>query len=100
MTHDREITALTATRRMSHGAQLARAARLFPRKVAFQCGDDQRTYAELDERVTRLARALAARGVARGDRVAVFMQNSLELVEAYPYQASVAYHPLPDYASH
>ncbi|MER2091157.1 MAG: long-chain-fatty-acid--CoA ligase [Saccharopolyspora rectivirgula] len=83
MTHDREITALTATRRMSHGAQLARAARLFPRKVAFQCGDDQRTYAELDERVTRLARALAARGVARGDRVAVFMQNSLELVEAY-----------------
>lgn len=77
------IDTLAATRRMSHGEQLGRAARLYPGKVAFQYGNDRRTYAEMDERVTRLARALAGRGVAHGDRVAVFMYNRLELVEAY-----------------
>jgi fatty-acyl-CoA synthase len=74
---------LAAARRMSHGEQLARAARLYPSKIAFQYGDERRTYAEMDERVTRLARALAARGVERGDRAAVFMYNRLELIEGY-----------------
>lgn len=83
MTDDPAGGALAAARRMSHGEQLARAARLFPDNVAFQHGDERRTYAEVDERVTRLAAALAARGVDRGDRVAVFMHNRLEMVEAY-----------------
>lgn len=72
-----------AGRRMSHGEQLARAARNHPDRIAFQFEGTARSYAETDERVTRLARALAARGVARGDRVAVFMRNRLEVVESY-----------------
>ena len=76
-------TALAAARRMSHGEQLARWARLSPDAVAFQFEGERRDYAALDERVTRLARALADRGVGRGDRVAVLMQNGLEPVEAY-----------------
>jgi len=83
MSNERDVAGLTAARRMSHGEQLARAARLYPDKVAFQFEDQRRTYTEFDARVTRLARALAGRGVGYGDRVAVYMQNRLELVEAY-----------------
>ena len=41
------------------------------------------TYGELDQRVSRLAGALAARGVQAGDRVAVLGLNSIELVESW-----------------
>lgn len=78
-----DTAALFAGRRMSHGAQLARAARAHPDRIAFQFEGTTRSYAETDERVNRLARALAARGIGRGDRVAVFMRNRLEVVESY-----------------
>jgi fatty-acyl-CoA synthase len=73
--------ALDAARRMSHGEQLARIARKYPERVAFVCGGDARTFREVDARVNRLARGLAARGVGLGDRVAVLMANSIEMVE-------------------
>ncbi len=72
---------LDAARRMSHGEQLARVARKHPDRVALICRDVTRTYRQLDARVTSLARALQARGLGRGDRLAVFMGNSLEMVE-------------------
>jgi len=78
-----ESRALVAARSMSHGQQLARSARKFPDKVALKFEGETRTFAELDARVSRLAHALAARGVARGDRVAVLMTNRLEVVESY-----------------
>jgi fatty-acyl-CoA synthase len=74
--------ALDAARRMSHGEQLARIARKYPDRVAFVCGEDSRTFREVDSRVNRLARGLGARGVGQGDRVAVLMGNSIEMVEA------------------
>jgi fatty-acyl-CoA synthase len=74
--------ALDAARRMSHGEQLARIARKYRDRVAFVCGEDSRTFREVDSRVTRLARGLGARGVGQGDRVAVLMGNSIEMVEA------------------
>src|SRR5580658_9577111 len=77
------MAALTSARRMALGEQLARAARKSPGHVAFRFEALERTFAELDERVTRLARALAGRGVGRGDRVAVLMTNRLEVVESY-----------------
>src|SRR6185295_18694189 len=45
--------------------------------------DSQRTVAwgELDQRVNRLARALIARGVRPGDKVAVLGENSVSYVE-------------------
>ncbi|MBX7268175.1 SDR family NAD(P)-dependent oxidoreductase [Micromonospora sp. Llam7] len=52
-------------------------------KVAF--ADDRRalTYAQLERRTARLAGHLAAEGVGRGDRVAVFLANSVEVAESY-----------------
>jgi len=66
VTVDDSIRELTAARRMSHGEQLARTARRSPDTVAFRFGDVDRTFAELDERVNRLANALAERGVGSG----------------------------------
>jgi O-succinylbenzoate-CoA ligase len=68
---------------MAHGEQLARMARKQPDKVAYKFRDQSRTFAELDERVTRLANALADRGVKRGDRVATLTMNCIEMVETY-----------------
>jgi O-succinylbenzoate-CoA ligase len=77
------MAGLQAARRMAHGEQLARVARKQPNKVAYKFRDQSRTFAELDERVTRLANALADRGVKRGDRVATLTMNCIEMVETY-----------------
>ena len=69
-------------RRISLGAQLARSARKDPDRTAFVAGDKVRTFAELDRRVEKLARTLVDRGVKSGERVAVLMTNSFEMVEA------------------
>ncbi|HWO22079.1 MAG TPA: amino acid adenylation domain-containing protein [Kofleriaceae bacterium] len=58
------------------------AAARHPDRVAVACGAEQITYAELDRRADQLARALAASGVARGDRVAVWLDKSIEAVAA------------------
>jgi non-ribosomal peptide synthetase component F len=55
---------LASARRMSHGEQPARAARLYPERPALRFEGARLSYAELDRRVTRLARALRARGLA------------------------------------
>ena len=83
MTADRSMAALSAARRLSHGEQLARAARTSPEATALRFEGAALTYAELDDRVTRLASGLAERGVAFGDRVAVLMANRPEVVETY-----------------
>lgn len=70
-------------RGMTMGDQLARWARRTPEATAVRFAGAGRTYAELDERVTRLARALADRGVGGGDRIAVLGLNGIELWEAY-----------------
>ena len=61
---------------------LAKRAFLEPRKTAVIEGTRHVTYAELDDRVTRLARALrVAFGVSRGDRVATLSVNCSEFIE-------------------
>ena len=77
---DRE---LNRSRRLVLGEILARNARREPTRTALVFGDSSLTFAELDERVNRLANALAARGVGRGDQVAVLMYNALEVVESF-----------------
>ena len=62
---------------------LTRHAQVRPDTVAFVDPRRRCTFRELDERATRLANALAARGIRRGDRVAVLGLNSLELVESW-----------------
>ena len=58
------------------------SARRFGDKVALVAGDARVSYRELDRASDRLAGALVERGVARGDRVIVFMDNCREAVIA------------------
>jgi acyl-CoA synthetase (AMP-forming)/AMP-acid ligase II len=53
-----------------------------PERTAAVCGADRRTYAELDDRSTRLAHVLAERGATPGAHVALYMRNSIEHLEA------------------
>jgi 3-oxocholest-4-en-26-oate---CoA ligase len=57
------------------------AADAFGDRTAVACGDRQVTYAELDERTTRLAHHLAGRGVGPGDHVGLYARNSIEALE-------------------
>ncbi len=59
---------------------LETSARRFPDKTALVCDGRRWTYRELDERANCLAHALIAAGVRRGDRVAVYLENSAEAV--------------------
>jgi amino acid adenylation domain-containing protein len=59
---------------------LEERARQDPDKVALVCGEHRRTYAALEAEANRLARGLSNRGVRKGDRVAVCLDNSVELV--------------------
>jgi fatty-acyl-CoA synthase len=77
-----EIPALQG-RGMTMSDQLARHARKTPDAWALRFEGTGRTYAELDERVTRLARALADRGIGTGDRIAVLALNGMETWESY-----------------
>ena len=61
---------------------LRTAARRFPEKAALVAGRERLTFRALDEASDRLAATLAAHGVARGDRVVVFMDNCAEAIVA------------------
>src|SRR5258706_1780630 len=62
---------------------LRRSAEVYPDKVAVIHGDVSHTYREFEMRCRRLASALARRGVARGDTVAVMAPNVPALLEAH-----------------
>jgi fatty-acyl-CoA synthase len=66
---------------MTISDQLARHARRSPGAPAITFEGLTRTYAQLDERVSRLAAALRERGVAAGDRVAILALNGIEYIE-------------------
>jgi acyl-CoA synthetase (AMP-forming)/AMP-acid ligase II len=53
-----------------------------PAREAVVCNDERRTYAQLDERATRLAHAMRDAGVAIGDHVGLYLRNSVAHVEA------------------
>ncbi len=61
---------------------LSRSADIHPDKVALVAGGERLTYADLNVRADRLARALAALGMKRGERAIVFMDNCWEAVVA------------------
>ncbi|MBA9002688.1 acyl-CoA synthetase [Thermomonospora cellulosilytica] len=62
-------------RRHSLGDLLHRTARRDPGKLAVVFGDLRVTYAEFDRAVNRAAHALADRGLAKGDRLALLSHN-------------------------
>ncbi len=58
-------------------------ARATPDRPALIAGDTTRTFADFDERTTRLAHALERRGVAAGERVAIMLPNGIEFFETW-----------------
>jgi 3-oxocholest-4-en-26-oate---CoA ligase len=52
-----------------------------PDHEALVCSDRRLTYAEADERATRLAHQLAGQGIGAGDHVALYLYNGVEYVE-------------------
>jgi len=48
---------------------------------AVVCGSIRRTWGDFNDNMNRVANALLASGVARGDRVVVMMGNSVEILE-------------------
>lgn len=69
-------------------AMIERAARLNPNGDATSCAGRQFTWAEVENRVARLASALRSFGLAEGDRVAILSLNSdryYETVFAIPW---------------
>src|SRR5712691_13255734 len=59
---------------------LEQTARRSPDQVALVCRGTSYTYRQIDEAAARLGAAMQHRGVRRGDRVAIFVDNSVETV--------------------
>ena len=62
---------------------LEETARKYPNRTATILKGARLSYAELDQLTDRLAAGLAAMGLQRGDRVAIFMPNSPQFVIAF-----------------
>jgi fatty-acyl-CoA synthase len=60
---------------------LHKRARSQPDSPALSDGATRLNYAQLDERVRRLAAALRAAGVAAGERIAILSENRIEYIE-------------------
>ena len=69
--------------RLTPVAFLERTALAFPSRIAAVDGEGRFTWAEVRERVRRLAVALQESGIAHGDRVAFLAPNVHELLEAH-----------------
>jgi len=68
--------AIARARQHSVGDLLRRTALRYPDKLAVVAGDHRFSFAEFDEAVNRAANALAARGLDKGDRLALLARNS------------------------
>ncbi|MFF0522150.1 acyl-CoA synthetase [Actinomadura nitritigenes] len=68
-------TSVARARQHSYGDLVHRTARRYPGKLAVVGGDERFTYAEFDAAVNRAANALAGRGLAKGDRLALLSHN-------------------------
>ncbi|OZM82741.1 acyl-CoA synthetase [Pseudonocardia sp. MH-G8] len=73
-------TAAAIARARQHGVGdlLRRTALRYPDKLAVVTGERRATYAEFDAAVNRAANALGARGVQKGDRLALLSRNCWE----------------------
>ncbi len=78
------------------GEQIARHSRERPTQVALVCAGRQLTYAQLEQRASRLAELLVAQGVGPEVRVGVALQRSVDMVVAFyaVMKAGGAYVPL------
>jgi len=70
--------AIARARQHTLGDLLHRTARRYPAKLAVVAGERRATFAEFDEAVNRCANSLSARGLEKGDRLALLSHNSWE----------------------
>jgi malonyl-CoA/methylmalonyl-CoA synthetase len=52
-------------------------------RVALEWNGAEYTFGDVDERSNRMAHALAARGIAQGDRVCVYLANRIEIIDLF-----------------
>lgn len=71
------------SRQMLVGEILARNAFQHPDREAFVLGQSRLSYESLDRRVNQLANGLLAKGIGKGDKVALLMKNRQELLEIF-----------------
>jgi len=60
---------------------IANNAKYFAAKAAVICGNDQLSWAEFHKRTNKVANALLARGLKKGDKVCLLMQSSIPMFE-------------------
>ena len=65
------------------GSLFEARAKVHPDRLAVVDGSGRCTYGELSRRSRTLAGALAARGVGKGDRVAILSENRIEYLETF-----------------
>jgi acyl-CoA synthetase (AMP-forming)/AMP-acid ligase II len=65
------------------GQMLPVNAKKFPDKVALKDKERSFTYPETNRRVNKLAHSLLSLGLSKGDKVAVLLENCIEMVEVY-----------------
>jgi acyl-CoA synthetase (AMP-forming)/AMP-acid ligase II len=63
------------------GDMFETVADALPDQEAVVCGERRLTYAQLDERATRLAHWLLANGIGHGDHIGLYLYNSTEYLE-------------------
>ncbi|KVX25305.1 hypothetical protein WL02_31010 [Burkholderia ubonensis] len=89
--HDNSISAC-----MSPIAMFDEQVRRVPEAIALRENERKLTYGELDARVRAVARGMLAKGVTRGNRVALFMPRGIDFVVAAlaALKAGAAYVPV------
>src|ERR1022692_1322002 len=80
---DDDLAPMTPAHALTLTDVLAEHRRSRPGGRALVCGEARMTYADLDDRTDRLARALLGAGMRRGDRLAWLGQNCHRLVESW-----------------
>ncbi len=68
---------------MNIGSLLPHHARYRPNHLAFVCGEERFTYTMFNAYVNRLANALLASGLVKGDKFATILPNCTQLMAAY-----------------
>jgi acyl-CoA synthetase (AMP-forming)/AMP-acid ligase II len=68
---------------MNLGQMLKINARHFPTTIALKDRTRSYTYVETNKRVNRLSHSLVSMGLKKGDKVAVLLENSIEIIEIY-----------------
>ena len=68
---------------MNLGQSVKLNAKKYPQTIALKDTERSFTYPEVNRRVNRLAHRLLSLGLSKGDKVAVLLENSIEIVEVF-----------------